>query len=282
MSIQFIQHFVGADASTQCLSLYRYIPGPDWFSPVPETGEASRVAETTSGQSTTGDMSGLQRVENITDWALGQFRKRYERAENREQSKKKGVLLSIHHSPLSKQDIFHYVYAVLHHLAYRAKYEINLKREFPRIPFYEDFWQWAEWGKRLIELHLGYEAVEPYPLERVETNIESQISNNGESDIRYSTPVTRLMARREKGEIEVDTVTTLRGVPAEAWDYRLGTYSALGWILERYEEKKPKDPTIAEKFNPYRFVDYKEGVIELLRRVCTVSVETMKIIREMP
>ena len=94
--------------------------------------------------------------------------------------------------------------------------------------------------------------------------------------------VTRLMARKDKGEIEIDSVTTLRGVPAEAWEYRLGTYSALEWVLERYKEKRPKDPTIAEKFNTYQFAEYTESVIELLCRVCTVSVETMKIVREMP
>ena len=67
-----------------------------------------------------------------------------------------------------------------------------------------------------------------------------------------------------------------------AWEYRLGTYSALEWILERYKEKKPKDPTIAEKFNTYRFAEYKEQVIDLLMKVRTVSVETMKIVKEMP
>ena len=95
-------------------------------------------------------------------------------------------------------------------------------------------------------------------------------------------PTPRLMARKDKGEIEIDTQTTLRGIPAEAWEYRLGTYSALEWILERYKEKKPKDPTIAEKFNTYKFAEYKESVIELLMKVTTVSVETMKIIAEMP
>ena len=62
----------------------------------------------------------------------------------------------------------------------------------------------------------------------------------------------------QKYYTEIDTQTTLRGVPAEAWEYRLGTYSALEWILERYKEKKPKDPTIAEKFNTYQFGEYKE------------------------
>ncbi len=193
------------------------------------------------------------RVENITDWALGQFQKHYK-------DKK-----------ITKEDIFHYVYAVLHYPAYRAKYEINLKREFPRIPFYEDFKKWAAWGQRLMELHLDYETVEPYPL-KVETLKVSET-------FRVS---PRLIARKGRGEIEIDTQTTLKGVPAEAWDYRLGTYSALEWILERYKEKKPKDPTIAEKFNTYCFADYKEQVIDLLARVCTVSVETMKIVKEMP
>jgi predicted helicase len=213
-----------------------------------------------------------ERVENVTDWALGQFKRKYESGKMKDEGKtKKDSSFISHPSSLTKLDIFHYVYAVLHHPAYRAKYEINLKREFPRIPFYEDFWKWAGWGKRLMELHLGYEAAAPFKLERL--NVET---------LERSNIQTRLMARKERGEIEIDTQTTLRGVPAEAWEYRLGTYSALEWILERYKEKKPKDPTIAEKFNTYRLWDYREQVIDLLCRVCTVSVETMKIVKEMP
>jgi len=79
----------------------------------------------------------------------------------------------------------------------------------------------------------------------------------------------------------LDDVTTLTGVPPEAWDYKLGNRSALEWILDQYKEKKPKDPTIAEKFNTYKFADHKTKVIDLLKRVTTVSVETMKIIEEM-
>jgi len=227
-------YHVNGDA--QCFPLYRYAASESQTSEFSENSEVSRV-------------------ENITDWALTQFQKHYK-------DKK-----------ITKEGIFHYVYAVLHHPAYRAKYEINLKREFPRIPFYEGFGQWADWGKRLMELHLNYESVELFKLERIESE---------KSKVEGQTSVTRLMARKDKGEIELDTFTTLRGVPAEAWEYRLGTYSALEWILERYKEKKPKDPTIAEKFNTYRFWDYREQVIDLLRRVCTVSVETMKIVREMP
>ena len=76
--------------------------------------------------------------------------------------------------------------------------------------------------------------------------------------------------------------TTLTGVPPEAWEYRLGSRSALEWVLDQYKERKPRDPTIAEKFNTYRFADYKERVIDLLQRVCTVSVATMRIVDRMP
>ncbi len=119
-----------------------------------------------------------------------------------------------------------------------------------------------------MDLHLNYESVKSFKL--------------GREDKKQENPTVRLIARKDQGAIEIDTQTTLTGVPAEAWEYHLGTYSALEWILERYKEKKPKDPTIAEKFNTYKFADYKESVIELLGRVCAVSVETMKIIREMP
>ena len=70
-------------------------------------------------------------------------------------------------------------------------------------------------------------------------------------------------------------------MPAAAWDYKLGNRSALEWILDQYKEKKPKDKTIAEKFNTYKFTDYKEHVIDLLQRVCTVSMKTIDIIKQM-
>jgi len=227
-------HFNG---DSQCFPLYRY---------------------------TTDQLSGeISRQENITDWALAQFKKQYKA------------------KTITKLDIFHYVYAVLHHPAYRIKYEQNLKREFPRIPFYQAFRQWADWGAKLMELHLHYESLPPYPLTREDKPARKEPANSAEiAEMKIPTP--RLIARKESGVIEVDSVTALRGVPAEAWHYRLGTYSALEWILERYKEKTPKDPTIREKFNTYRFADYKESVIDLLCRVCTVSVETMNIIAEMP
>ncbi|MFM7714476.1 MAG: type ISP restriction/modification enzyme, partial [Microcystis sp.] len=190
------------------------------------------------------------RVDNITDWGLQQFQNHY------------------NDKNLSKIDIFHYTYAVLHYPEYRSKYELNLKREFPRLPFYDNFSQWVEWGSKLMELHINYETVAPYPLTRIETN------NNLK-------PKTKLKADREKNSINLDDITFLQDIPKIAWEYKLGNRSALEWILDQYKEKKPKDQTIAERFNNYRFADYKETVIDLLQRVCTVSVETMKIIEAM-
>ena len=88
----------------------------------------------------------------------------------------------------------------------------------------------------------------------------------------------KLQAKREDGRIVVDEKTTLDGIPPEAWEYKLGRHSALEWVLDQHKEKKVKDPTVAAKFPPSPFSGRKEEVIELLRRVCTVSVETVKII----
>ena len=103
--------------------------------------------------------------------------------------------------------------------------------------------------------------------------------------ILWSESTSRGMQRRcilkpdkERGSIALDDKTTLAGVPPDAWRYQLGSRSALEWVLDQYKEKKPRDPTIAEKFNTYRFADYKERVIDLLKRVCTVSVRTMEIV----
>lgn len=205
-----------------------------------------------------GESSGS--VDNITDWALDQFNKQYKTGRGKKDR------------AITKEAIFHYVYAVLHDPVYREKYAINLKREFPRIPFYADFWQWSEWGKTLMDLHIGYESVEPW--------------NIAIADVTPSKPVggglkALLRANKEAGVIAIDEVTQLHNIPPEAWDYKLGNRSALEWILDQYKEKKPKDPTIREQFDTYRFADYKEKVIDLIARVTRVSVETQKIVGAM-
>lgn len=202
------------------------------------------------------------REDNITDWALNKFKEHYKLETGTGKGK------------ISKEAIFHYCYAVLHDPVYREKYAQNLKREFPRIPFYPNFWQWADWGRALMDLHIGYESAEPWALTRTDITDEKARAA-GQS------PKAMLKADKDAGRIQLDSETTLSGIPPEAWDYKLGNRSALEWILDQYKEKKPKDPTIREKFDTYRFADYKEKVVDLLMRVTTVSVSTMLNVRAM-
>lgn len=122
-------------------------------------------------------------------------------------------------------------------------------------------------GQSIDGLHIHYETVKPYKLNITTTEKEH--------------PKPKLKADKAAGIIVLDEATTISGIPAEAWEYKLGNRSALEWILDQYKESKPKDPTIAAKFNTYRFADYKEQVIDLIQRVTTVSVETMRIVNEM-
>ncbi len=161
---------------------------------------------------------------------------------------------------------------MLHDPVYRHDYRVDLLREFPRLPLYHDFGTWARMGRELLDLHIGFETVEPWPLER----------NDGNVGATHASPLRAILrADKERGLIRLDERTTLSGVPPEAWRYQLGSRSALEWVLDQYKERKPRDPTIRERFNTYRFADHKERVIDLLQRVCTVSVETMRVVDDM-
>ena len=125
-----------------------------------------------------------------------------------------------------------------------------------------------------MALHIGYEQVAPFPLVRADTP-DAKVRAAGLQ------PKALLRSDAAAGSITLDSETTLRGVPPEAWTYTLGNRCAIDWVLDQYKEKKPKDPTIREKFDTYRFADYKEKVIDLLMRVTTVSVETVKVVEAM-
>jgi predicted helicase len=265
---------------TNCLPLYRY-----------ENGE---------------------KRENITDWALELFRKHYEKITSTLDleitSFEKDVIsksnVDVIFKPITKTDIFHYVYAVLHKPEYRTKYEQNLKREFPRIPLYDDFWKYAEAGKKLMELHINYDKDVIFSkddiftplLQRKDIDLEVfKATKQGkkkkiseieltffEKDVNSTAPFTVYPILKIKdGNIEIDELTTLCGVPAEALAYKLGNRSAIEWVLEQYKPYKSDDKTIQEQFNNYNFEDYKEQVIDLLQKVTWVSVETMKIVKNL-
>ena len=216
---------------TQCLPLYRY------------TGDGERVS-------------------NITQWGIDRINGHYRQEWGDDFQTLAGA------NGITAEEIFAYTYAVLHDPAYRHEYAVDLLREFPRLPLYQEFHQWVEMGQKLLDLHIGFESAEPYPLER-----------HDRKDVDPKRAILR--ADKERGTITLDERTTLAGVPEKAWEYRLGNRSALEWVLDQYKERKPRDPTIREKFNTYRFSDHKERVIDLLRRVCTVSVATMEIVDSM-
>ena len=217
--------------TTQCLPLYRY------------TADRERVC-------------------NVTDWGIRQFNDHYREEWGDAFEELAGA------EGITAEDIFAYTYAVLHDPVYRHDYRVDLLREFPRLPLYRDFHHWAKMGQKLLDLHIGFESAEPYPLER-----------HDRKDVDPKRAILR--ADKSRGTITLDERTTLAGVPAQAWEYRLGSRSALEWVLDQYKERKPRDPTIREKFNNYRFSDHKERIIDLLRRVCTVSVATMEIVDSM-
>ena len=208
-----------------------------------------------------------ERVSNITQWGLKQINAHYRKEFGEHFEEMAGG------DTITAEDIFHYTYAVLHDPAYRHDYRVDLLREFPRLPLYRDFDVWKRMGKELMDLHIGFETAPPYPLKRVEKSLAASVEG--------STSKAILSTDKEQGIIRVDEQTTLEDVPSDAWRYKLGSRSALEWILDQYKERKPKDPTIAEKFNTYKFADHKERVIDLLMRVCTVSVKTMDVVDDM-
>jgi len=123
----------------------------------------------------------------------------------------------------------------------------------------------------LMQLHIGYEAVEPWPLTRADTpDTKARAAGQAPKCVLKSLP--------DEGRIAIDSETTLSGIPPQAWHYKLGNRSALDWVLDQHKERKPKDPTIREKFDTYRFADHKERVITLLARVVRVSVETVRLV----
>nr|MCU0497674.1 DNA helicase [Anaerolineae bacterium] len=194
---------------------------------------------------------GSNRRENITDWALKQFQDHY------------------HDSTISKWDIFYYVYGVLHHPAYREKYADNLKRDLPRIPYLSDFRQVSAIGSQLADLHLNYETIAPYDLQYV-----------WKPDRPASYRVEKLRLNSDRDAITVNDSLTLRGIPSAAFDYRLGNRAALEWIIDQYQVKKDDRSGIVS--DPNRYSDDPQYIVKLIGRVTQVSLETMRLITQLP
>ena len=200
---------------------------------------------------------GKIRRENITDWALKTFQNTY--GDNN----------------ITKWDIFYYTYGILYHPDYRAKYQENLKRNFPRIPFANDFWAFLKAGKQLADLHINYESMPKYAgLKFKET-----------PDMPLDWRVEKMTLSKDKTQIRYNDFLTIENIPTDAHDYRLGTRSALEWIVDQYsvtEDYNPKTGRGSRIVNdPNREAD-PQYIVDLIGRIVTVSLETVKLVASLP
>jgi predicted helicase len=203
---------------------------------------------------------------------------------------------------ISREDIFHYVYAVLHHTTYRTRYTESLKRELPRIPFVgvatgdkgvnffplssvetmqgkgkpdhnpkasaKLFHDFAAAGKKLADLHVNYESAKEFKLKRVENK-----------EVKLDWRVEAMKLTPDKSALIYNEFLTLEGIPPEAFEYRLGNRSALDWIIDQYRVGKDAEGKIIS--DPNR-MDDEEYIVRHIGQVITVSLETLKIVKSLP
>ncbi len=192
------------------------------------------------------DADGSNRRDNITDWALAHFRGHYTDA------------------TITKLDIFHYVYGLLHHPGYRERYGENLRRDLPHIPLAPAFAPFADAGRRLAELHLGYEAQPEYPLTFIE---------NPAAPLSWRVEKLRLSA--DKTSLRYNDFLTLAGIPPQVFDYRLGNRAALDWIIDQYQVSVDSRSGIVN--DPNRSDD-PQYILRLIGQIVTVSLETAQLV----
>ena len=213
------------------------------------------------------DEWGYRRTDNITDGILTLYREAVG-------------------DQVAKDDIFFYVYGLLHDPAYREAYSADLKKMLPHIPTPESrerFEQLASAGRRLSDLHLDYETVEPYPL-------DVQLKSGSSATDRETWRVSKMKWSKKKdpetgknvddrGTLVYSPKVTIAGIPEEAERYMLGSRSALAWIIDRYQVKTDKASGIVN--DPNDWCDEHDDptcIVDLIKRVTTVAVETMKVV----
>lgn len=171
---------------------------------------------------------------------------------------------------LSDDDVFYYVYGVLHSKEYREKYANNLKKELPRIPILKNKEKFVEVGRRLAELHLNFETVEPY----------SEVLIEGKSNPSYK--VTK-MKHPKKGildKIVFNTDITISNIPEKAYEYVVNGRPAIEWIIDQYQVKVDKKSGITD--DPNLYSDNERYIFDLLLRIINVSVQTVELVSSLP
>lgn len=204
-------------------------------------------------------VDGYRRKENITDATLSSYRHFYDEYK------------------IDKEDIFFYVYGLLHSPTYKEKYKADLMKMLPRIPKSHDFWGFSKAGRALAELHLDYETADPYPLQEIAT---STVADEYEF---YEVQKLSFASRKDRSKIIYNAHISLAGIPEEAYDYQVNGKSALEWILDRYQVTTHKESRIINNPNDYsRDVGNPRYIIDMIKRIVTVSVETNRIVAALP
>ena len=177
---------------------------------------------------------------------------------------------------VSKEDIFYYVYGLLHSPDYRRTFTADLKKMLPRLPLVEkpaDFWAFSKAGRALAELHLNYETQPPHPVVVV----------TGAEQGKFRVEKMRFPDRQDKTTIEYNPWITLSHIPQEACEYVVNGRSAVEWIMERYQIKTDKASGITNDPNDWAEEQGKPRyILDLLLSVITVSVETVKLVKSLP
>ncbi|WP_180105413.1 type ISP restriction/modification enzyme [Acinetobacter sp. YH12087] len=184
---------------------------------------------------------------------------------------------------ISKEDIFYYVYGLLHSEDYRTRYADNLTKELPRIPCVkkaDDFWAFSKAGRDLAHWHLNYETIEPY---KAKLDLGGKSLKQLEDKDFYVTKM-KFPKKDQKDTVVYNNAITVREIPLEAYDYVVNGKSALEWVMERQGVSTHKDSGIVNDANDWAIETMGDAKypLELFLRVITVSLETMKIVKTLP
>ncbi|MBL8711668.1 MAG: DEAD/DEAH box helicase [Alphaproteobacteria bacterium] len=209
--------------------------------------------------------AGIKKKDGITDAGLAHFKVAYTGEK------------------ISKEDVFYYIYGLLHSLDYRDKYADNLSKELPRIPCVKkaaDFWAFSKAGRALADLHVGYETVKPFDL-TLDTG-GKKLNSLGEKE--YYVTKMKFAKKEDKSIVIYNDYITLRDIPLEAYEYVVNGKPALEWVMERQRVKTDEDSGITNDANLYATETVGDAAypLKLFQRVVTVSLETMKIVNSLP
>ena len=205
--------------------------------------------------------------EGITNSTLDKFRNYY-----KDSSSKK----------IEKEDIFYYIYGLLHSEDYQGKYKFNLSKSLPYIPLTSEFWQFSDIGRKLAELHLNYEHQKPTKEIKFLKHGKSMGNKINFSELNPEDLKVKKMKvdKKDETKIQFNDSITISNIPKEAWDYKINGWSAPKWIVERYQYKQDKKTDIVNDPNTYS--EDPAYILKLLLSVITVSLKTQELVQSLP